>query len=403
MMRQLSILIVCAYAFLASFSSEASAGTIEGTVTPTEWAPETEVCVVGTSLCAIPASSGAYEIPRVIGHGLTVEFIPPYRSGLMPQYYNHKGTVGEATPITVPEYGSKPNVDGDLLEGGTVEGVVTGSDGPELNEVEVCAKAATGESFCAETDASGFYEIHSLPTGFYSIGFWGVGRSAEYVATSSSLAAVIEGGATAGVDATMAKGSAVEGQVTTTSSGAPLGGIDVCLFGVSASTAQRCVFTDDAGAYRFQGLAAGSYQVGFSLEPDEIGGLTVIGGADGYESQYYADADTRAQARAIAVLGPSVTAGIDAALATPALAPSPLPPFAPVNQIVFAPTVVPIPATKTVGCKKGLKKEKVKGKVRCVKPKPKAKKKHKEHKHRKPSRKKSSGQKAGDEKKGGKR
>ena len=34
---------------------------------------------------------------------------------------------------------------------------------------------------CEETDQDGEYELHSLPTGLYTVGFWGRGTSAEYV------------------------------------------------------------------------------------------------------------------------------------------------------------------------------------------------------------------------------
>jgi hypothetical protein len=390
--KRLLALAVLALAILGPLEAEASAGTIEGTVTPIQWAPEVEVCVVGTVICTLPKANGTYQLggtPEVV----KLQFVPSFRSGLITQYYNHKRLLSEATNLAVPSDHPLTNINADLLAGGVFEGTVTAAGtGTPLKEVEVCAVSTEAGKLrvCAETDATGAYVIHSLPLGSYTVRYFGSGASAEYAPAvfselpsgAASAIATAEGQVRTGVDAEMAVGARVEGLVTAAGAGTPLADTSVCLFAAAAQAAQRCTFTDGAGSYAFRGLADGTYQVGFSLEGPEIGGLLSGGGADGLESQFWNGVATRAQATPIALLGPAVAVGVNAALAPPAT-PAPIaPPVAVTAPLVAAPPAIAIPTQKKPVCKKPKRRQKVKGKVRCVKPKPKPKK-HKPAKHRK--------------------
>lgn len=381
-MRRLSALLACLGILLCLHAPTALAGTVQGTVTPVEWAQEVEVCAFGVEAyerCAVPGADGSYTYPGVEGT-VTLEFIPTYRSRLLTQYYDHVGALKEATHITVARGEVREHIDADLTEGGSITGTVTAAaGGADLAEVEECAVSVTTPivKSCEETDASGVYELHSLPTGRYTVGFSGEGMSAGYQpsyyqgkpsSTEATQILVTAGGTVAGIDATLAEGAAITGSVTAAAGGTPLGGITVCLFTVTGSAPERCTESDGAGTYSFQGLIDGSYQVGFSLEASELGGSGGAGGADGFGSQYFDGVATRAAAATLPLLAPATAEGVDAALLSPPLPPPPA--VAPVvsNSVTAAPPTVVPPQPKKAGCRKPKRKKKVKGKVRCVKP-----------------------------------
>lgn len=141
----------------------------------------------------------------------------------------------------------------------------------------------------------------------------------------------------------------------------------MCLFSASGSTAERCTESAAGGAYSFQGLPDGSYQVGFALAPEEIGSGEPTAEGSGFQPQYYNDVATRSAAESILVIAPEITGGIDAALTVPATpAPPPLTPFVP-SPVAAAPLAAAEPKQKEAGCKKGYRRKKVKRKTRCVK------------------------------------
>jgi hypothetical protein len=393
------IILGCAFLAFGASAPRAFAGTVEGTVTPIEWAQEVEVCiaeVVPGERCVVPGADGTYAFGGLEGE-MKFEFVPTYRSRMLTQFYNHKSTIAEATFVTVGREGTIKGIDADLVEGGAIKGAVTAEvGGNPLSEVEVCAisTGALTVKSCDETDSLGGYELHSLPTGPYKVGFWGHGQSAEYAPSyyngQSSLAlstpvAAVAGETVSEIDATLAKGAQVRGTVAA-ASGAPLAGVPVCLFVATALTAQSCTETDPAGGYFFPGLTAGGYQVGFSLAQGEVAAGGIDGAAeDGYLSQYWKGAESRSEATTISLL-PGVTAtGISARLQLPS-APAPIP-IAPVlSPIVPAPPVIAESAPKkkkkkSDACKRRYKKDKVKGKTPCIKVPSKGHRKHKKHKH----------------------
>jgi len=376
------LLLLCGALLWCGLVAPASAGTVEGTVRPLEWAQEVEVCVAEIppgEFCVVPAPEGTYAIPGLEGK-MKFEFVPTVRSRLLTQYYDHKDALAAASWIEVGEIGVVEGVDADLLEGGVIAGTVTAeAGGTPLSEVEVCAVSLGGPAVksCGESDAGGKYEVHSLPTGSYRVGFRGHGASAEYE-PSSVPSASVSAGETREIDGTLAKGGEIAGVLSASVGGARLADIAVCLFAASAPGPERCTYSGEDGSYRFQGLPSGSYQVGFSLSLAELGAEAAGGEEDGFQAQYYAGVATRDAAKALALVAPATIAGIDASLIAP-LGPAPPQP-APIvaTPIVAAAPFVAEPQPKA-SCKKGQKKKKAKGEVRCVKAK---KQKHRHHRRR---------------------
>jgi len=388
MRRPLALLLFAAWAAL--LPATALAGQIEGTVRPIASAPEIEVCVAGVSPpenCAVPAADGTYRMTLLEGP-YKIVFLPTFRLRFAPQYYDHKDTLVQATSINVPKEGTLEGIDADMKAGGVIRGKVTAQGGGAgLAEVEVCAKspAFPPTRSCSESDAQGEYELHSLGAGTYKVGFWGHGASAgyqpQYYAGASSFAqgtpvSVAVGGEATGIDVALAPGSEIGGTLRSASSGATLADISVCLFAALGPGPERCIYSSDDGSYRFQGLSSGSYQVGFSLGSAEIGGEAASGEEDGFLSQYFAAGANRSEAQTISLVAPTARLGVDASLLTPSVAPPVVPPVVP-PALVPAPPAIAVPPT-TQGCKKGYRKQKVKGKTRCVKLQKKShKKKHK--------------------------
>jgi Carboxypeptidase regulatory-like domain len=370
-MKRLVVLLACGVALALTVPAAAFAGgVVKGTVTPIEWAQEVEVCVVEaqpSEACTAPAADGSYTLLEVPFGGARIEFVPSFRSRLLKQYYDDASTLSTANPVVlsaaVPEVSG---VDADLAEGGAIGGKVTSVGGEPLAEVEVCA---IGQAICDETGPAGEYELHSLPGGSYGIVFRGRGASDEYESLTHPAVEVGTGVTTAGVDAALAKGARVEGAVTSAADGAPLGGVVVCLFAPAAASAQRCVETDAGGAYAFQGLPGGSYQVGFGLGTAEISGTGTTAEVGGYAPQFFAAASTRAAATTISLLTAQTVAGVNAALAPPPPAPAPAAVAAVSTPIVAPASTIaePKPKPSKVTCKKGYRKKKVKGTARCVK------------------------------------
>jgi hypothetical protein len=389
-MRRSLVLALCSFALSGAMVAHASAGTVEGTVTPVIWAQEVEVCLVqeasGRS-CVVPGGSGSYAFPGLEGN-IKLEFDPTYRSRMLTQFYNGKSTLAEAKFISVPHEGTLIGINANLVEGGVVAGQVTAAVGGEpLSEVEVCAVsvAASPVKSCSETDVNGEYELHSLPTGNYRVGSVGRGASAEYApwyynggSTLAQAAPVlVTAGATTTIEPALVSGAQVRGEVTTAAGGASLEGIPVCLFVSGASAADRCTESGPAGEYSLRGIPAGFYQVGFALGSAAIGGAGSAAGFGGFLPQFYDRVASRAEAQTLLLSGPQVVTGVDAALATPTVT-VPTAQVPPASNIVAAPPTISEPLkVQPLRCKKAYVKKKVKSVEKCVKAKQKKKKKTK--------------------------
>jgi hypothetical protein len=390
-MKRLVCLAICAWALFGVLESQAPAAIVKGTVTPTKWAQEVEVCAFFraqlSEQCAVPKADGSYSYAGIVG-SVTFEFIPTYRSGLLTQYYDHKDSLLEASYLEFEPNEVQEGINADLTEGGRITGVVTTKvGGAQLAEIEVCAVSIslpTTVKSCEETDSGGEYDLHSLPTGFYVVRFNGQGRSGGYQPAfyeDRSPLAVTAGQVKTGIDVALTEGARIGGKVFG-AGGVPSDGVAVCLFAVPEANAQQCTESSEGGNYSFLGLPDGSYQVGFSLEASEIGGSGTKAGADGYQSQYYNGVATRAQAVTISLVAPETVEGVDATLRGFPVTPPPAIALAVGNPLAPPPTVSsPEPKPREARCKKPRHKAEIKGKVVCMNPV-----KHKKaKKHGKPS------------------
>ncbi len=165
----------------------------------------------------------------------------------------------------------------------------------------------------------------------------------------------------------------ISGRVTTRKTGAPVPSIRVCAVVAAQYEIVECAQTAADGTYSIGGLETGSYKVAFNEPLPETFNSAYI-------SQFWQGATTFAGATPITLTAPAARGGIDAQLQVPGETSEPSPPST--GGTGLTPTPVSTPPTATTPaplvCKKGFRKEKVKGALRCVR---KPKKKHHRRRH----------------------
>ena len=161
-----------------------------------------------------------------------------------------------------------------LAAAGSISGIIT-SDIAALTASQSVVGVFSGDALVQEQPALalGQYVIEGLPAGVYTLR---VTNAAGGFATDQTVT-LGEGAALAGIDLRVLRGAVLAGNITLTGSGQPLAGVMVVATAAGGQTYQT--FSDADGAYRLEGLAADSYQVGVpgstdsrSIVVDAIGG-----------------------------------------------------------------------------------------------------------------------------------
>ena len=371
----LVVFVAAGLCLVAAPGASAATGSISGTVTQFGTATPIggiEVCVEsreeGASgdewfyVCVETGGSGGYSVPNVPDGSYTVEFWPKGQNYIR-QFYLDASRYEDAIPVTVAGGQAVSGRDAHLKEGGIISGRVTDAlSGDGLQGIEVCAFVPE-EYFggCAGSDANGDYSIPGLAAGSYVVEFWSEDgyQEAVYGGGNGTPVDVTVGATTSGIDAALEKGAGISGRVTDATTGAGVSRTLVCLHEASSGGYLGCTLSGSTGLYSFEGLAGGSYKVGFSEEPEPEF-------ADGYSTQFFDGKATLAEANVITLAAPEVRTGIEGRLTRPG-ARSPV--VAPIVTSPFHATRAP---RHRAACKKGFKKKTVKGKTRCVK----RKKKH---------------------------
>jgi hypothetical protein len=353
-------------------------GTITGTVTEEggETVGDVEVCAAeavdkSNFKCVTTEADGTYEIAGLSPGGYNVGFWTT--RNYVVQFWREALTWSTATPVEVAAGQTKPEIGAVLEVGATISGTITAAaTGAPVEKVEACAKLAELEpgpelnlERCAKTNATGEYTIDGLVPGQWSIYFYAEQAEADVVSAPYYAQPTLAVGSQqklTGVSESLIPGGQIAGTVRAAGTGAPVGGVQVCVTMASSPTPLGCVHTPNSGAYRFTRVWPGSYKVVFSPEPSGTEG------PNSYPTQWWGGQSTFAAAAPIEITPPAIVNNIDASLAA-------LPTLAPVTPIT-----TPI-AKKPLKCKRNFVKRKVHGKQRCVKrhqtkPKP----RHKHHK-----------------------
>jgi Carboxypeptidase regulatory-like domain len=364
---------------LAAFAPAAAmAGSISGTVTEAatdEPLEGVEVCAYALGFedwaCGETVADGTYTLTGLFSGEYEVEFWSGGR--YLTQFYDGKAHWWEADPVSVDTSTTTTGIDAALLDAATIEGTVT-AGGTPVAEVSVCLWDGTVNEYltCEETGFDGTYEISGLEAGEYRVEFWpgwtGLDLAAQYFDHKFQLGEAdpiaVEAGETATeVDGELEAGAEISGTVTSLATGVPLKWIYVCAIEALTDELWLCTETNSAGGYSLAHLSQGQYKVVFSIDFEEwFGEEEGFEEDDGYPTQFWNNQTMLAAASAIPIATGAAVSGIDARLGPPA---PPVPP----PPTVTPPTVNPPAAHKPRKrkCRRGFKRKKVKGRVRCVK------------------------------------
>jgi hypothetical protein len=364
-------LLLCASPALAVAPAP---GSISGTVTDAVTHNPVEgvlVCAYNESSatfeeeCEPTDSSGQYTLEGLGAGEYLVEFWPGFEDlNYIRQFYNGKSTWQSADLVQVTSVTHATDIDAALSEGGTIKGKVVAAIGKApLKGVEVCAITVSEEfGECDLTDVAGEYSIAGLKAGSYKVEFWPGNENPDSLPqffknkslwSTATVVPVTAGTTASNVDAELQTGGRISGTVTDASTHTALEEILVCAFDASGEP-HSCEFTDSAGKYTLFRLLTASYRVGFFSEFEEEEGQ--------YFTQFYAGKSKFSEASFVPVVAPNTTAGIDAQMVNkhPPVVVAPATPPAAVQL------PLPAPHLKSIKCKKGFKKKRAKGKVRCV-------------------------------------
>ncbi len=378
---------LCAAALMPAAASAVFTGGIEGTITDAvshDGIAGVEVCAtrfepVFIKSCEYTAADGTYAIEslpageyEVWFYARRVGYFTAPRQGLV--------AVGNEA-VT--------GVDAELVPFSRIAGTVTqSSDGQPVEGVEVCAYPVSGAGFadCAYTEPDGSYTLEELEAGEYGVEFQPyesgqnlVGEFYDGHANWNEADPVVLGaGDTAsGIDAALDPGATISGHVSSAVTGAALEKIPVCAVEAATGELWICAATEAGGAYTLDRLRGGDYKVVFSIDFEEWFGEEFEEEDDGFPTRFWNNQTTLAAANVISLATGGSVSAIDAHLGT---APAGQPPATIATPPAVTPpgTALSAPPPRHKQCRKGLKRKKVKGRMRCVRSK---KRRHHGSKH----------------------
>jgi|GEM_PF-1682413 len=233
--------------------------------------------------CADTNANGEYLIQQLTVADYQVEFADTSGTYLT-EYYNHKFNPTEADFVTVVAKETVKGIDAALGTGGHLSGTVTNSEGQPLKGISVEIYRSQENWWwvwvaSTTTDETGHYDVGSLPSGAYQVGFsdWTGGYFTEYYNDVLCLEQaikvnVVAGQTTANIDASLARGGHLSGKVTS-GDGTPLAGITVQVRQKIEGNWKEWgswVVTNAEGHYDVGGLGSGIYRVCFFTYPSPL-------------------------------------------------------------------------------------------------------------------------------------
>jgi 5-hydroxyisourate hydrolase-like protein (transthyretin family) len=256
-------------------------------------------------------NDGTYATPALRPGSYRVNFSPSTFTPYLGEWYDDSAFI-DADPVEVTLGGDVLGIDAQLERGATIRGTVLDeATGAPLFQANVRLFASNVGGWAplrsVFTDAQGSYVINALTPGTYRVGFQAAGHESEYwddQPTVDDADDITLGVAEQAddIDAELASGGTITGQVTDATSGDPMAGICVD----STVTNTSCATTTGADGTYSLAVAAGQHRIHFS-DPSVADGLR-------HAPEYWSDAITFQDADVVTVAVGQTVPDIDAAL-----------------------------------------------------------------------------------------
>ena len=262
--------------------------TISGNVTDAQGNPVNDVCITFTPVGDLRfgffgfsyltfAERGTYSQANLTPGLYAVNFGCFFGTRtLARQWFMAKADQGSANLVSARAGAVTSGISAALQPSGTISGTVTNRDGIALGGICVQAtiqgSTALAENFgpgSAGTGKKGGYVLRNMPPGTYVLHFTECGRgnygsrwyNKKATAQTATPVTVTAGGATNGIDETLAPGGSISG-IVRSASGTALPGACV-IANDEATQSEGFDQADRTGHYTVAGLSTGSYQLTF--------------------------------------------------------------------------------------------------------------------------------------------
>ncbi len=221
--------------------------------------------------------SGLYEFRGLLPGDYRLQF-SAYEQGYIEEFHNDRVSMESADVISIS--GSETVIaDAILQRGGTIAGVVTGSDTEGVGLADICVRLydeMNNHIRPTSTSADGTYEFRGLAPGSYKILFEGQvkGYVYKWYENKESLDTAdlitVTGLETQTANAELYRGGTIEGMVTGVNS-IPLSNVAVLLLKDSWYGFDVFTMTDVNGKYSFENLDYGNYKLFFNPHDQSFG------------------------------------------------------------------------------------------------------------------------------------
>jgi hypothetical protein len=236
-------------------------GAISGTVTSTDGQS-----LGGVSVSVSSASTNGWTTTDATGYyelsGITLNdetYISVWANGYQ-QVAGRFETLTEASPALQLDYVLTPFETGV----GTVSGHITGDGTPLAGLTVGASDYSTGQGATSVTDENGFYQISGLANGQWHITAF---AGNQYQTAQSPVVLITDLSPDASADIAFESypsgTSAINGVVTDSTTGEPIAGVNINLFGTDVPQYGNAT-TNAAGEFSFELLPAGTFHLSFS-------------------------------------------------------------------------------------------------------------------------------------------